>query len=90
MIYLTGQGPVTNPVPGGEAAVADPLSWATQPYSATVGGQPAPVGYLGLAPGMVGVAQANILVPELPTGVHAVVVTVGGVASNAVTIFVGR
>jgi|GEM_PF-773497 len=90
LLYLTGQGPTENPVPAGEAARADPLSPITLPAGASVGGQPAVVQFLGLAPGMVGVAQANIYVPALAPGPHAVVITVGGAASNAATIFVGE
>ena len=90
MLYLTGQGPTENPVPAGEAARADPLSPITLPAGASVGGQPAPVEFLGLAPGMVGVAQANIRVPEQAAGAQAVVITIGDVPSNAATIFVSK
>ncbi len=81
--FLTGQGAVTPAVPTGEAAKVEPLSWAALPYSATLGGQPASVEFLGLTPSLVGLLQANIKIPTLPaTGDYPLVITVGGVASQ--------
>ena len=80
--YLTGQGPVDNPVATGAAAPASPLSNATAPASATIGGLNADIQFLGLAPGFVGLLQANIRVPSLPSGDYPLVVTIGGAASN--------
>lgn len=82
VVYLTGQGPVDNPVATGAAPPSTPLSNATLPFSATVGGQNAPVQFLGLAPGFVGLAQANIQLPALAGGSYPVIITVDGVASN--------
>jgi uncharacterized protein (TIGR03437 family) len=81
--YLTGQGALDNPVPTGAAAPASPLSRAKATASATIGGRPATVQFLGLAPSFVGLAQANVLVPDLAPGDYPLVITVGGVASNA-------
>ena len=90
VVYLIGIGDVTNPVPTGEdAPLAGPFSQAVSSFSATVGGVDATVAFLGLTPGSVALAQANILVPaSLPTGDHLVVITVNGVASNALLISV--
>jgi uncharacterized protein (TIGR03437 family) len=49
--YLTGIGPVDNPVADGAVAPDSPLSRATLPFSATVGGVSANVVFLGLTPG---------------------------------------
>jgi uncharacterized protein (TIGR03437 family) len=81
--YLTGMGPMDNPVPDGAAAPTAPLSSATSLFSATIGGQPAKILFLGLAPGYVGLVQANIVVPALPAGSYPLVVTIDGVPSNA-------
>ena len=81
VVYLTGQGPLNNPVRTGFAATG--LSSATLPYSATIGGVNAPVQFVGLAPGFVGLAQANITVPSLGSGDYPLVLTVGGVQSNS-------
>jgi adhesin/invasin len=88
-VYLTGIGPVDNPVPTGAAAPLTSLSWATLPNSATIGGWTARVRFLGLAPGFVGLAQANLEVPPgLSPGQYPIVITVGGVPSNAATLYV--
>lgn len=83
IVYLTGQGPVNNPVGDGVKAPGAPLSTATLPYSATVGGVNAPVTFLGLSPGFVGLSQADITIPQLSPGDYPLVVTIGGVASNS-------
>lgn len=83
-IYCTGIGPLDNPVATGAfAPVGGPLSRATLPVTITIGGQPANVQYVGLTPGSIALAQANVVVPNLPGGDYSVVITVGGVASNA-------
>jgi hypothetical protein len=74
------------------------LNTATNPASpkmlavtATIGGQPAVVQYAGPAPGEVnGVMQVNIAIPATVAAASAVpvVITVGGVQSNTVTIAV--
>jgi uncharacterized protein (TIGR03437 family) len=59
------------------------------PASATVGGRPAGLLYLGPTPGFPGLYQANLIVPSgLPPGDHALVVTVSGVPSKPTTISV--
>jgi uncharacterized protein (TIGR03437 family) len=89
VVYLTGIGPLDNPLATGVLAKADPLSRATLPYSVTIGSQTAQVYYLGLAPGFIGLAQANVQIPSgLAAGKYALRITVGGVASNAANIFV--
>ena len=65
------------------------MSVAANPFSATIGGEDAAVGFLGLTPGAVALGQANITVPpDLPTGDYLVIITVAGVPSNAVLISV--
>ena len=82
-VYLTGQGAVGNPVADGAAAPTAPLSNATATFSATIGPQNATVQFLGLAPTFAGVGQANIQVPNLPTGDYPLVITVGGIVSTS-------
>lgn len=84
--YATGVGPVDGQPATGEPAGADPLPQARSAFSATIGGQPANVLYLGLTPGFVGLAQANVVIPDLPAGDYPLVITVDGVASNAATV----
>jgi uncharacterized protein (TIGR03437 family) len=85
-VYLTGQGAVNNAVVDGAATPSSPLSKATATATATVGIQSATVQFLGLAPGFVGLAQANILLPNLPAGDFPLVITVGSRMSTSAVI----
>jgi uncharacterized protein (TIGR03437 family) len=54
------------------------------PLSATVGGVPAFVTFVGITPGLVGTVQLNLTVPStVPAGKQPVIVTVGGMSSPA-------
>jgi uncharacterized protein (TIGR03437 family) len=88
-LYLTGQGPLDNPVATGAAASSEVLSRATLEASATIGGRAAEIQFLGMTPGLVGVLQANLRVPALAAGHHPVQITIGSVTSNApvITVF---
>jgi uncharacterized protein (TIGR03437 family) len=89
IVYLTGHGAVSPSVPTGQAAPPDPLSRATGGSSASIGGVSAPVLFLGLTPGLVGVAQANVLVPDgAPAGDQVLLVSIAGQAANAALISV--
>jgi uncharacterized protein (TIGR03437 family) len=54
----------------------------------TVGGVPATVEFSGLAPGFLGAYQVNVLIPDGVQAGSAVPVrlSIGGVASNAITV----
>jgi uncharacterized protein (TIGR03437 family) len=88
VVYLTGQGPVNNEVPDGTRTPDSPLSTATATATATIGGASATVDFLGLTPGLIGLAQANIQVPALGTGDYPLVITVGGYVSASVAVSV--
>ena len=89
VVYMTGQGPVSQPVIDGVPTPnPPPLSNATKPFSATIGGAKATVTFLGLSPGFVGLAQADVQVPKLAAGSYPLVITVDGVQSNSLTISV--
>jgi uncharacterized protein (TIGR03437 family) len=87
-VYLTGIGLTDTAVDDGQAAPADPLARPVLPVRATVGGKPAEVLFLGLAPGYVALAQANLKPAALEPGDHPVVITVGEASSNAPVISV--
>ncbi|MBI4464842.1 MAG: hypothetical protein HY647_09085, partial [Acidobacteria bacterium] len=85
-IFATGLGPVSPTVPSGQPPPLEPLSRTTFLVTATMGGVPATVVFAGLAPDLVGVYQVNAQVPEGVSGTVPLVLTVGGIASNEVTL----
>ncbi|MBI3666981.1 MAG: hypothetical protein HY236_12310 [Acidobacteria bacterium] len=81
VVYLTGQGPLSSPVPTGQAATS--ANKAALAYSAIIGPALASVEYLGATPGFVGLSQANIRVPNgAPVGDQTLALNVGGHDSN--------
>ncbi len=87
-VYLNGLGALDHPVQTGDVASSVVLSRASQSYFATINGQTAMVMYLGLTPGFVGLAQANIVVPPGVTGDVPLFINVGGAPSNTAVISV--
>lgn len=89
IVYLTGIGATTPPVADGAASPASPLSipGGGTPV-ARIGGLATKVLFLGLTPGNVGLAQANIEVPRIASGEYPVTITVNGVTSRPATISV--
>jgi uncharacterized protein (TIGR03437 family) len=90
LIFATGLGAVTPSPPTGVASGANPLSHLFVYPTATVGGVSAPVSFAGLAPGFIGLYQVNVQVPQgvAPGDAVPVIVSIGGSASNSVTISV--
>ncbi|HEY2014383.1 MAG TPA: PQQ-binding-like beta-propeller repeat protein [Bryobacteraceae bacterium] len=88
-LYFTGQGQVDQPVDDGSAPPWQQLSQTLAPSAGTIGGIDASVLFCGLAPGYVGLAQANLQVPDLPSGSYPVVLNLADATSNAGVIFVG-
>jgi len=89
-IYCTGLGAVSNQPANGAAPASSPSSITPTAPTVTIGGMPAPVTFSGLAPSFVGLYQVNVQVPDSATPGSAVpvVLTIGGVTSNTVTIAV--
>jgi uncharacterized protein (TIGR03437 family) len=87
-IYCTGLGSVTGNPFAGVAASSSPLQTTIVQPTVTIGGQLAPVGFSGLAPGSAGLYQVNVTIPSGVTAGNAVAVllTIAGVQSNSVTI----
>jgi uncharacterized protein (TIGR03437 family) len=85
VVYLSGIGAVDPSVATGAGAPAsEPLARAVAPAAAMVGDKPAPGFFLGLTPGFVGLAQANIVLPaDSPIGPDVpFTLTIGGQPSN--------
>ncbi len=90
LAYLTSGGAVSNqPANGAPAGSGSDLSTVTSTVTATIGGQTAQVPFAGLAPGFVGLWQANVVVPTgLAKGDFPLIITVGGQASNSADVSV--
>jgi uncharacterized protein (TIGR03437 family) len=82
-VFLTGQGPVNPPVISGQPGPSSPLSEVILPVTAEIGGVQVDIQFLGLAPGFVGLAQANLRVPTGLSGNLPVRITIDGQISNA-------
>jgi uncharacterized protein (TIGR03437 family) len=88
--YATGLGAVAEPPPSGTAAPAEPPAHAQAPVRVRLGGVECEVLFAGLAPGLAGVFQINIRVPEsLTSGDHELIVTAGDVPSPPARVPVG-
>jgi uncharacterized protein (TIGR03437 family) len=81
--YLTGSGPLDNPVQNGAPAPSMPLSRPLGAVTASLNGVPAEVAFAGLTPGFVGLMQVNAKVPSLPPGTYPLVVSIAGQWSNS-------
>jgi uncharacterized protein (TIGR03437 family) len=85
-LYITGDGQVspslaTGAAPSANTALAR-LPKPQQAASVTVGGVTAPIAFIGIPAGYVGVTQVNFTVPDgVAPGVQAVVVTIGTASS---------
>ncbi len=89
VVYLSGIGAVDPAVATGAGApAAEPLARATLEASAMVGDKPAQVFFLGLSPGFVGLAQANLVLPaDAPVGDDVPLnLVIGGQLSNPLVI----
>ena len=89
-VYFTGQGALDYRVADGAAASSTPISQAVAPASAAIGGQPAGVLFTGMTPGFASLAQMKIVVPSLAPGTYPLILTVGGVQTNAGNVDVSR
>ncbi len=89
-IYCAGLGAVNPPMPDGMAASASPASHTVNPVTVTVGDKPAQVLYSGMAPGLAGLYQVNVIVPPgiTPAPDVPIILTVAGQVSPPVTLAV--
>lgn len=92
-LFITGDGLVSPSLATGDApaygTVLSALPKPNLPVAVTVAGQNATIDFIGIPSGLVGVTQINYEVPpSTPLGVQQVVVSVGGVASQAANLTV--
>jgi uncharacterized protein (TIGR03437 family) len=89
-IFATGLGAVDQLIFDGDSAPGNPAANTLATATVTIGNVPAKVLFSGLAPGFVGLNQVNVTVPQsvTPGSSVPVVLTIGGVTSNTVTMAV--
>jgi uncharacterized protein (TIGR03437 family) len=86
-VFLTGQGPLSRPLAAGEASPDEPRIGAALPASASIGGREVAVRSLFMAPGLIGVARAEIEIPaDLEPGEHLLSIRIGDSQSNAAAV----
>ncbi len=84
VVYGSGWGGVDQPQRSGEPAEASPLARTISTPTVRVGGRAASVTFAGLAPGFVGLYQANVtLAGDTPAGSQTFEFTVNGIAAQA-------
>jgi len=82
-IYCSGLGAVTPAAQTGSAATGSPLENTSAKPTVTIGGQQATVSFSGLTPGLVGLYQVNVTIPNGLTGAQSVVLSISGATSNS-------
>jgi uncharacterized protein (TIGR03437 family) len=82
-VFFTGLGAVIPPVDDGAAPLAGQTLSASSKVSASIGGLPAQIDFVGLAPLYPGLAQINLKVPALASGSYPLTILIAGRASNA-------
>jgi len=82
-VYATGLGAVSPAVAAGTPTPLSPLSSTVSTVTASIAGRAATVAFAGLAPGMIGVYQVNIIVPlSAPSGADRLLLYVDGIGSQ--------
>jgi uncharacterized protein (TIGR03437 family) len=89
--YITGAGAVSPAIATGAApAASTPLTDLPAPVqftAVTIGGATAAIDFIGITPGLVGVMQINVTVPNgIAAGAQPVLVIVNGVSSAPATV----
>ena len=78
VLFGVGFGAVNPSIPAGQVVTED--NQLAQPLSVSFGQAPARIAYSGLAPGLIGLYQFNVVVPEIPNSdVVPLTLTVGGI-----------
>lgn len=78
-IYVTGQGLCDR---------SDPFPAPLAPVTVQVAGQEAQIAFAGMPPALPGILQVNLIVPPASSGAQDLTITIGGVPSNAVPLWI--
>ncbi|HUA18816.1 MAG TPA: glycosyl hydrolase 53 family protein [Bryobacteraceae bacterium] len=89
-VYVVGLGAMSTALGDGTASPTTPPATSAQTVTAAIGGQNASVLFAGLTPGLVGLGQVNLVIPQgLGPGNQPLVITVGNQASSPAMLSVG-
>lgn len=90
VVYASGMGAVTPGVAAGAVPPTSPLSTVTGEVGAFIGGAASMVQFAGLAPGVPGLYQLNIMVPtNAPSGTQELIVYSNGISTQkGATLFI--
>ena len=88
--YLTGQGALDQNVSSGSASPGGEPILPAASLSATIGDQAAAIASARMVPGLVGVLQVGVQVPQLAPGDYPLQVTVGSAISNSALLSIGE
>jgi uncharacterized protein (TIGR03437 family) len=80
-VYVTGIGPLDAAVMDGEGAPGAPPAKYQGAASALIGDVDAPIQFIGMTPGSVGLAQVNVVIPDLPSGTYPMWFSLNGIQS---------
>ena len=87
MIYCIGLGAVSPAVTGGSISPIPP-AYASLPVTVNFGGQTAAAAFAGLTPGLAGLYQVNVTIPQgVPTGKQVPVTISAGSARSSAAIY---
>ena len=89
-IFVTGQGHTDPWVNEGVGAPSGPFATPIHPVALSIDGNTVQPLFAGLAPGQAGLLQVNVPTAGLAPGVHEVQISIHGVPSNGVKIYVRR
>jgi uncharacterized protein (TIGR03437 family) len=90
ILYATGQGPLTSPIPDGAGAPSEPPAQTTTAPKVFISVDEAAVEFSGMAPGFAGLWQINVRIPNKSyiTGQVPIFVVKDGIASNTISVWV--
>jgi len=85
-LYGVGFGAVMPNIPAGQ--IVGGVNTLSSPVQISIGGMPADVTYQGLAPGLIGTYQFNVVIPTIPANNAAPLTFTQGGVSGTQTLFV--
>jgi len=82
-VYVTGISPLDEAVKDGDVSPGSPAAQYKGTATAKIGDVDAPVQFIGMTPGSVGLGQINVVIPDLPSGTYPLWFSLNGVQSES-------